>query len=325
LATCYVAPRLLPYHVNQTIFIQNLHLANSSNFASGLYIIYSRLEPEKVLSYTDKKKRRKLKETIGYGPGNQEIDEGEIFVIKAEQENPDSQVFNVFNLSPEDKDILKKEVEKWGGFIHIFIHPYYRYGAEGQDNYYSNLPNSPNNSSEELWEFLKIILSEESRYPTFLFEESWKENANIINAIVSQVNHGNVYLVPTWTGSPTPFVKGQPIPKSQEDINKNSEDSWRKIQEFFKEIGVKLIYVDGCYLNEIEESSTGDALKNLGQCVGSALQNLASCRQFEIKLGSHTFDLTREGLVGFGVDEILPSHLQSLQGVEENEESQHLY
>jgi hypothetical protein len=235
----------------------------------------------------------------------------------AEKENPDSRMLNVFNISPENKDILKKEVEKWDGFVHIFVHPYYRYGAEGRNNYYLNeSDNKPEDSSEELWEFLKTILAEEPRYPVFLFEERWKEFDGIINAIVAQINHGNTYLVPTWSGSPTPFIENQPIPQSQEDVDKNRDDAWKKIKHFFQEIGVKSIYVDGCYLDKVKEPVSDDALKNLRNCVGATLQNLSSNGEFEIKLGSHTFGLKRDDLVGLGVDEILPSHLQTKEDAE---------
>lgn len=285
-----------------------------------------------------------------YSPGDLETcDEGERFAITAEKENPDSHFINLLEMLPDEKSKLIQEVKKWNGFVHVFVHPYYRYGSEGKYDYYSEPTKEPEGKIEELWEYLKNILQEDPRYPVIILEENWKEDYGLIKAIVNKINIGNVFFVPTWQSGPTPAVKGLSVPKSRVDLERNSDIAWQEFKHLLTEVGTKTIYVDGMYLgisdeyeyckqkldyylgipnkthedkevieqlkmnkSEMEESPVAKQLK---YCVGITLRKLTAQSQFEVKLGQHT-NIDREELRGLGLDEILPNKPEQKEQVD---------
>lgn len=207
------------------------------------------------------------------------------------QENPESINesgekfgFELFNLSPDQKQKLKDRVEKHNGLIRIFIHP----DVEPIDN--SEIENQQRVKDI----FFKSIFSENSP-PIIVFEN----NENIVNNPESlEKSLGtpeDVYLIPTIKDYPYPIVPGTEEPMGRDEKGQILDEDLRYIDlgfaylvKYLNELGVKKILVGGTSL-----AIDGG---HLTQCVGNFIEIMKEHSKVEIKLSLGTAPLNRNDI-----------------------------
>lgn len=219
----------------------------------------------------------------------------------------------VFEMDPEEKEILKAKVEKSDGLVRIFIHPFY---SRVSDNF-KDVKRDPAAVEEGM---VRIINSSDERTPPlFLFEQQMQiEDSEAILADVLESSHNDLYLVPTQVNSANPKMS-----KSGEgDSTAARAKAWTELRSLFREVGVKKIIIGGMHMkiepvpsrfktgagyhpkakhflmNEAfrrqrEKKGARSTDYYITQCVGEAAQQLSS---FDLEISGMTFPDSRKEL-----------------------------
>lgn len=229
------------------------------------------------------------------------------FSIEYEKQHAESRLIKLFELTPEQKLQIEEKVKQWGGFGHIFMHPFFEYGKNGRKNSYTEEENLRQERKDQMeyamHQYLKNILEIENKYPVILFEEAWKDYYGLIEKIVAQINKNDVYLVPTAISSSVPFYPDLADHYYRTDIGYESAKAWQRTIDLFKDLGFNTFYVDGMNLGMnhiVHISKDGQERKDdyqLTECVYGVLNKLDK-GGFKAIIGHHTLPATRQDLQG---------------------------
>ena len=154
-------------------------------------------------------------------------------------------VKEVFNLTPDDLEVLRKSIEKNNGNIRVFIHPWYsEFAGFGSYTLVAPKRGLENQSKFAIKGFFKVIFSENLKnVPVFIFEE--ERNMDVfVESLKNQVDIGdiksNVIIIPTKPDESTPYLSNS--------VNKD-EKPWDWSNKFLSNLGVRAILLGGMNLS----------------------------------------------------------------------------
>lgn len=188
-------------------------------------------------------------------------------------------IFSLFELTDEEKNLLRQRVEKSKGLIRVFVHPYYQKYKIAR-GYFPPRPIEDEPEERIKKETLNRAilqmaeLAPEKTPPIFFFEEF--ERVNEFKKKIEDVLRNEFYIIPTEPSEPKPKI-------DSEDLI----DSWHTLSSKLHELGVKKILIGGMYfeVNYERPRPEGDD-SPLWQCVGVTIDNLQ--KDFEIEVSNLT-------------------------------------
>jgi hypothetical protein len=204
----------------------------------------------------------------------------EIPVGKIEQP-VEKRALELFLLTDEQKLVLKERVAEFGGLVRVFVHPM----PDPEET-------APIKNMQRVTDILAQTIYLPSTPPIIILE-----NATRVPMWGQELEPGShlphdIYVVPTIRDHSYPLMPGTPGPSEmaedgslKEEDYEYAEKGFEKLVEFFKEIGVKTVFVGGTNLDIIE----GD----INQCVGSFIKIIQEY-DIRVKLSSGTAPLDRE-------------------------------
>lgn len=173
------------------------------------------------------------------------------------EESPEYRLFenipDLYSLSPEQEQVLVKEIERHKGAAVGVVHAFYNW------------------EDDQMWD-PDGIQKLERRYrkglrlkdlpPIFIFCEAGQEDAcrariykmKVQNLLVTErLDHNIITIIPTWPNSPTPYV-WKKLPKLTEgsrfhmEKQAETEESWKIINRKFAGLGIKKFFLVGEYM-----------------------------------------------------------------------------
>ncbi len=211
---------------------------------------------------------------------------------KPEVKKPVEKIHDFLNLSPEDKEKLRKRIEKWNGLVRIIVHPLYENWRSDQDEDMMNDHPYREDIVEVEKVLSRLISLDESKTPPLIIME---EKDNIPKLIawlkaVSKPIQENIYSVATLPNNPTPGIEKV----SQEEIISNTtryDPRWKALEKALEEIGVKKILLGGMqFQTSVKKNDWTNKHPWVGFCIGIAMSHLAKDKggKFELELSALT-------------------------------------
>ncbi len=126
--------------------------------------------------------------------------EGEISVILEKREPEPTAAFpNLLNMSNEEEERARKQIEKFGGLVRVMVHPYF--DLDSSDGF---------RIDDYLKPLQKLLCSKSAKKPPIIFLEeggaAYRDMQGVLAKRNLQSTENGVYLVPTYRGYPTPDV-----------------------------------------------------------------------------------------------------------------------
>jgi len=205
---------------------------------------------------------------------------------RPEQKNNEKFV-DFLNLSPEQKDELKKRIEENNGLVRIFVHPFFNKITPDYNKERAKKMKAMNLALQKI-----LSLPEEKTPPILFFEEMEKisELEENIQAIGTTEFKNKVYTVPTFRKDPEPAILD-----ADGKLIRNPEKHWKIMNEKLKSVGIKKIIIGGMEFMTYAMGRTSrnkpDEIKFLG-CVGEAIRRLSD--DFDVEVSHLTFPENRQ-------------------------------
>jgi|SRR3989344_1322155 len=207
---------------------------------------------------------------------------------KLEVKKPIENVHDLLNLSPEEKEILKKRVEQWGGLVRIFVHPLFEKWRDGEYETYESYIRDENIEIEKT--LSRILAIDKGKVPPLIIMQEKKFMSEFKKWLktIRKPSQETVYFVKTFSTNPAPSIEG----KERSDVGEaHTIPSWKNLKDTLKEIGVKKIFLGGTKfeMSEYEKDWT-DKDPFMGGCVGIAMSVLSKDKggEFEVELSPLT-------------------------------------
>jgi hypothetical protein len=184
-------------------------------------------------------------------------------------------IHSFFELSDEQKNILKQRVEDSNGRIIAFVHPYYpEEKSLSTDIGWAN-PKDLERMRQALEKMLKIQKQESPAI--FMFEEAGQVGALIEK--LGDVLNRDAYVIPTEENSPLPKTNG----------------GWQKLRDELKDVGVKNVTLAGMNLTV---TFPDEALPYLDGCIAGTAEELS--KEFGVNASNLMYPNSREDYYEFG-------------------------